>query len=229
MFYLSRPYPLKIFKGCLPQTLLGPLSNTLSHLSLFLWSLSSVKPYLLRSFAPWSVSLLKKKLVPLRANAFVTAPPIVNNTDPICHFILLSLLTLLHMASHKTIGATKNDEKSIQIRNQEWNRWCSSLCCSASAFWLSASNIVSTSFINFSELFIEVFSGVAKDRVSVDFLWENSDWFIFLFKLIFMSMLPIKILMLYPAVLSILKCKLCNYLVAHTFWKIYFSESPPIE
>ena len=28
----SRPYPLKFLKGCLPQNLLSPLLNTLSHL-----------------------------------------------------------------------------------------------------------------------------------------------------------------------------------------------------
>ena len=28
---LGRPYHLKLFKGCLPQILLGPLSNTLTH------------------------------------------------------------------------------------------------------------------------------------------------------------------------------------------------------
>ena len=27
----SRPYHFKVFKGCLPQILLGPLLNTLSH------------------------------------------------------------------------------------------------------------------------------------------------------------------------------------------------------
>ena len=31
---LSRPYPFKIFKGCFPQFLLGPLLNTLSHILL---------------------------------------------------------------------------------------------------------------------------------------------------------------------------------------------------
>ena len=29
---LSRPYPSKFFKGCLPQILLGPFLNTLSHI-----------------------------------------------------------------------------------------------------------------------------------------------------------------------------------------------------
>ena len=29
---LSRPYPLKFFKGCLPQNLLSPLLSTLSHI-----------------------------------------------------------------------------------------------------------------------------------------------------------------------------------------------------
>ena len=32
---LSRPYPFKFFKGCLPQILLGPLLNTLSHISMY--------------------------------------------------------------------------------------------------------------------------------------------------------------------------------------------------
>ena len=31
---LSRPYPLKVFKGCLPQILLGQFLNTLSHIIL---------------------------------------------------------------------------------------------------------------------------------------------------------------------------------------------------
>ena len=48
-----------------------------------LWSLSIVKSCLLRSSSPWSVSLLKTKLVPLKANALNTAPPIVNNNDAI--------------------------------------------------------------------------------------------------------------------------------------------------
>ena len=32
MACLSRPYHFKFFKGCLPQILLGPLFNTLSHI-----------------------------------------------------------------------------------------------------------------------------------------------------------------------------------------------------
>ena len=31
---LSRPYYLKFFKGCLPQILLGPVLNTLTHMIL---------------------------------------------------------------------------------------------------------------------------------------------------------------------------------------------------
>ena len=31
MVYLSRPYHLKFFKGCLPQILLRPFLNILSH------------------------------------------------------------------------------------------------------------------------------------------------------------------------------------------------------
>ena len=34
MVCLSSPYPLKFFKGCLPQNLLSPLLNTLSHMEL---------------------------------------------------------------------------------------------------------------------------------------------------------------------------------------------------
>ena len=30
---VSRPYPLKYFKGCLPQNLLSPPLNTLSHMT----------------------------------------------------------------------------------------------------------------------------------------------------------------------------------------------------
>ena len=32
MVCLSRPYPFKFFKGCLPQVLLGPFLNALSHI-----------------------------------------------------------------------------------------------------------------------------------------------------------------------------------------------------
>ena len=34
MVCLSRPYPFKYFKGCLPQNLLSPLLNTLARMSL---------------------------------------------------------------------------------------------------------------------------------------------------------------------------------------------------
>ena len=34
MVSLSRPYHFKSFKGCLPQILLGPFLNTLSHFSI---------------------------------------------------------------------------------------------------------------------------------------------------------------------------------------------------
>ena len=40
--YVSRSYPLKMFKYCLPQILLGPFLNTLPQLlSFFLTSLSA--------------------------------------------------------------------------------------------------------------------------------------------------------------------------------------------
>ena len=32
MVYLSRPHHFKFFKGCLPQILLGPFLNNLTHL-----------------------------------------------------------------------------------------------------------------------------------------------------------------------------------------------------
>ena len=35
MVCLSGPYPSKFFKGCLPQNLLSPFLNTLSHLDLY--------------------------------------------------------------------------------------------------------------------------------------------------------------------------------------------------
>ena len=34
MVCLGRPYPFNFFKGCLPQILLGPFLNTLSHITL---------------------------------------------------------------------------------------------------------------------------------------------------------------------------------------------------
>ena len=37
---LSRPYPFKFFKGCLPQISFGPFLNTLSHIVvLVMWQL----------------------------------------------------------------------------------------------------------------------------------------------------------------------------------------------
>ena len=36
LVYLSRPYHFKFFKGCLPQILLGPFLNTLTHIFLHL-------------------------------------------------------------------------------------------------------------------------------------------------------------------------------------------------
>ena len=32
MVFLSKPYPFRLFKGCLPQILLGPLLNTWTHM-----------------------------------------------------------------------------------------------------------------------------------------------------------------------------------------------------
>ena len=50
---------------------------------LALWIFSIAKSSFWRSFLPWSIVLLKKKLMPLKVNALITAPPIVNNTDAI--------------------------------------------------------------------------------------------------------------------------------------------------
>ena len=38
MVCLSRAYPIKFFKGCLPQILLGLFLNTLSQIRLWLWT-----------------------------------------------------------------------------------------------------------------------------------------------------------------------------------------------
>ena len=35
MVCLGRPYYFKCFKGCLPQALLGPFLNTLSHITVY--------------------------------------------------------------------------------------------------------------------------------------------------------------------------------------------------
>ena len=49
MVFLGRPYHFKFFKACLPQTLFGPLLNTLSHffrLFSLLLSIITYKHYL---------------------------------------------------------------------------------------------------------------------------------------------------------------------------------------
>ena len=46
MVYLSRPYHFKFFKGCLPQIVLVPFLNTLSHL-----------------FIPWDHSIAPSRYV----------------------------------------------------------------------------------------------------------------------------------------------------------------------
>ena len=45
MGYLSRPYRFKFFKGCLPQILLGPFLNTLSHMSLIAYANAIFEKY----------------------------------------------------------------------------------------------------------------------------------------------------------------------------------------
>ena len=57
--------------------------RSLFHSSLALWSFLSAKSCLLCSSSPWSMSLLKTKLVPLKTNALTTAPLIVTNNDAI--------------------------------------------------------------------------------------------------------------------------------------------------
>ena len=60
---------------------------SLFHFSLAHWSVSTAKSFLLRLFPPWFISLLKGRLVPLKSNAFITEPSMVNNTD-IIYFII---------------------------------------------------------------------------------------------------------------------------------------------
>ena len=75
--------PLPHFYYLVCYIKLSRFIRSLFHSSLVLWSFSSTKSGLLRSSSPWSVSLLKKKLVPLKANAFTTEPTFVNNNDAI--------------------------------------------------------------------------------------------------------------------------------------------------
>ena len=64
MVCLIRPYPFKSFKSCLPQNLLGPLLNTLSHIKLILITESEAysSNMLLQHFGriieePWSLQI----------------------------------------------------------------------------------------------------------------------------------------------------------------------------
>lgn len=56
---------------------------SLFHSSLDFWSFFSTNSCLLRSFSQWSTYFLRKKLLPLKTNGFITASPIVNNTDAV--------------------------------------------------------------------------------------------------------------------------------------------------
>ena len=58
MIYLSRPYPFRFFKDCLPQTLLGPLLNTLSQMKQILkQQLLTVKPWNKNEIKPMQASI----------------------------------------------------------------------------------------------------------------------------------------------------------------------------
>ena len=46
MACLGRPHHYKFFKGCIPQVLLGPFLNTLTHLLVFRFF--SIKPFIIR-------------------------------------------------------------------------------------------------------------------------------------------------------------------------------------
>ena len=57
--------------------------QSLFYSSLALWIFSSAKSCVLRSYSPWSVSMLKRIFVLLKANVYTKAPPILNNNDAI--------------------------------------------------------------------------------------------------------------------------------------------------
>ena len=68
MVYLSRPYPFKYFKGCLPQNLLSPLLNTLSHLILMSsWRFTNLKENsLIRHHKKFYSEFLKNDILELK-------------------------------------------------------------------------------------------------------------------------------------------------------------------
>ena len=75
--------PCLIFSRSLLLIKSSRFIRSLLHSSLARCIFSSGKSCLLLSSSPWSVNLLKTKLVPLKGNVFTTAPPIVNNNDAI--------------------------------------------------------------------------------------------------------------------------------------------------
>ena len=98
----------------------------LLHLSLSFWSFSSAKLYVLHSLSSWSIRLWKKKIVPLKANAFITAPPIVNNKF---HFSLPAAL----------LRASKNGKQSNQASSHNQQKCNSSFfydCAFTKHFWV---------------------------------------------------------------------------------------------
>ena len=62
MVCLSRPYPFKFFKGFLPQTLLGPLLNTLSHMMIFPEQIEDIE----ENFPRLKISMAKLTSFPLQ-------------------------------------------------------------------------------------------------------------------------------------------------------------------
>ena len=61
MVCLSRQYPLKFFKGCLPQFLIGPLLNTLSHIiwrehtKMLNWSIPNAEKFKRKHATIWII------------------------------------------------------------------------------------------------------------------------------------------------------------------------------
>ena len=65
---LGRPYHFKIFKGCLPQILLGPFLNTMTHFSLCISSLTYLYylhtwKFIVCPFSVFSLNIISDKRV----------------------------------------------------------------------------------------------------------------------------------------------------------------------
>ena len=89
MVCLSRPYPFKFFKGCLPQILLGPLLNTLSQM--FLRSGVSDRKVWLKIFWIALVDPREDSKLGRNMKKRIFASYQINVTTPVfsCHLILV--------------------------------------------------------------------------------------------------------------------------------------------